>query len=519
MTHRSRLILIHAVPLLLFSLATACGDDNSNDGGDEDTDGDSDSDSGADSDADTDPTAIPEPPEPDYEIPGTTYYVDAATGDDTNPGTSDSPFLTLGHALTMVTGGDAIALRNGEYGDLLFGAEDGAPIPEVFDDWVTIFNDEGHAPSLGTVELGIWNRNGYMLEFSESGNSDLRLRLDGLTIENGLSVNGSRYVEIRNCTVRQTGAIDELDQESGCLNLMNGQYLTIMDTEITHCAVGASLMTRDLVFTGNRIHHCIHDGIKLYGGERMLLEGNTIYHLDDGLTDDDPDPTGRNRHCDGIHMHTIIHAGGYDNPRWAGGATDVVIRGNLFYHIESMAVMINQNDWDGSWGDFVWENNLFAPSNGRLFILGSSFSRFVFRHNTVLFAPGDIWESHFGRTMGNTDDLSNPYSAWYHVQVWGNPAGNEFYNNILAAASGDLAQDEGIVTNNIIYSAADEVPHGAIPGSLSDFLDGGDLPGTLKEGSAAINTGTADYERHPTDIYGTARDATPDIGAVEYKEQ
>ena len=44
----------------------------------------------------------------------------------------------------------------------------------------------------------------------------------------------------------------------------------------------------------------------------------------------DPDPDDRNNHADGIHIHTVIHLGGYDNPRWPGGGGNIVIRGNLF---------------------------------------------------------------------------------------------------------------------------------------------------------------------------------------------
>jgi hypothetical protein len=152
-----------------------------------------------------------------------------------------------------------------------------------------------------------------------------------------------------------------------------------------------------------------------------------------------------------------------------------------------------------------------------MFIVGSSFERFVFRHNTVLFTPDDIWQSHFGRTMGEADMLTNPASSAYYVQVWGNPASNEFYNNIMASASNGLTRDEGIVESNLFFTSGDDVPYKSINGSLSDYLNAGNLPGVLEAGSTAIDAGTDQYEIYETDIFGTLRDTTPDIGAVEYQ--
>jgi len=457
----------------------------------------------------------------EYEITGQRYFVDAIHGSDENPGTSLEPFQSLEYALSQVNAGDALLLRDGNYGDLVFGAEHNAPIPEVFTDWVTIKADSGHTPELGNVDLGIWNRNGYLLEFSEVGNSDLYLRLDGLRIQNQLSVKGSRHVDIRNCEISTDTTLEGLTASGACVEMLNGQNNSLLNNEIYHCGVGVVVMTTDFVMKGNDIHHTSHDAIKLYGGENILIEGNVVHHVDDGLTDDDPDPDNRNNHADGLHMHTIIHKNGYSNPRWAGGADNVVIRGNIFYHIEAMAVMINQNDWDGSWGSFIWENNIFGPTGGRLFIQGSSFESFVFRHNTVLYAPNDIWTSMYGRTM-EPQGLKDPNSATYHLQVWKNPAGHEYYNNILCEASASLTQDQGVVQNNIFISSAQAedlvLPYVEIPGNIQDFIDDGGVLGELAAESPAVDGGVDSLEVFETDIYGTFRDSVPDIGAVEFTD-
>jgi hypothetical protein len=221
-------------------------------------------------------------------------------------------------------------------------------------------------------------------------------------------------------------------------------------------------------------------------------------------------------------MHTIIHQGGYSDVRWAGGGGDVVIRGNLFYHAEAMDIMVNQNDWDGTWGDFTFENNLFGPSGGMLVILGSSFTGITVRHNTVLFALNDVWTSIFGRTMASIG-LADPSSQSYLFQIWGNGPEAQVYNNIFAGAgsstslSNRIKQDKGVVTNNIfIPDDIDHLPYTAILGNIQDFIDGGVVLGQLVAGSAAQNAGTTAYTYPANDVYDNPRsDGAPDIGAVE----
>jgi len=184
-----------------------------------------------------------------------------------------------------------------------------------------------------------------------------------------------------------------------------------------------------------------------------------------------------------------------------------------------MAVMINQNDSGvGAFADFLWENNIFGPANGRLFIQGSSFEgSFVFRNNTIVYAPGDVWTSMFGREM-KADGLADPSSQYYHVEVWGNPAGHEYYNNIFASAT-TLTQEQGVEAANL-YVGADDVdalPHVAIPGDIQAFLDGGGELGELVDGSPATDAGSPGHEAPAVDFYERSRDTAPDIGAVEKK--
>ncbi len=54
-------------------------------------------------------------------LDGTTYYVSAATGDDSNPGTQASPWKTIQHAGGIVQPGDTVLVQAGTYDGAIFG--------------------------------------------------------------------------------------------------------------------------------------------------------------------------------------------------------------------------------------------------------------------------------------------------------------------------------------------------------------------------------------------------------------
>lgn len=483
-----------------------------------------------------------EPDSYDYTIEGAVYYVDSENGSDENAGTKDAPFATILHALSVVKGGDGIYVNGGEYGDLSFGANFSetkenysTPIEEVFDDWVTVKAVEGTSPELDRVRLGTWHDDGgwFTIDFSQLGNSDLRLRLDGFTVNNGVMIYGSRHVDVRNCLIKLDGTFSELSDEEKTefmatpgVGVYNGRYVTVLNNEITNTGLGVSGMTTDFVIKDNHIHHCFHDGIQIHGGTNWLIEGNTVHDLDDGVGDDDG--ASYNMHVDGIHMYMINSA-----EKWAHGSYNFTIRGNFIYHTEAMGVMINSTSIEGGgYENFVWENNIFGPSDGTLFIMGAVFENGnVFRHNTILYTPNDQWTSHLGRTFG--EDFGDPRSSNYYVQTWSaeGKENHEFYNNILTSVT-SFTQGDGFVEMNIYYTENSDaelennggfqtstLPYEPIDGGIQDVIDAGNVPGVLTENSIAVDSGASSdstaYEL-TVDFLQNARDDKPDVGAIEY---
>jgi len=257
------------------------------------------------------------------------------------------------------------------------------------------------------------------------------------------------------------------------------------------------------VIKNNHIHHNSHDGIRVYGGENWLIEGNRIHDLDDGINDiDNAFDAGANaswnRHVDGIQIFELY-----------GPTNQLVVRGNLFYHLESMGVMVNEGTVHYS--DWLFEDNIFGPVGGVVFLLGADiYNSMIFRQNTIVYAPNDVWKSMYGRTMNG---------QVYSLNLWDVAAvngGYQFYNNILTKVS-PIPTVYAVASNNLFCDNTTGYPYESIPGNIQDYIDKGKLPGALKSGSLAINAGTAKYYTGGAvvDFNGKQRDNKPDIGAFE----
>jgi hypothetical protein len=474
-----------------------------------------------------------------YESSGTTYFVDPSSGSDQNSGSKSSPFASLSYALSQMHGGELLLLEDGEYGDLKFGATyyEGnnkcTPIDEVFPEWVTIKAVNLHQAKLGMVTLGTKTNDGgwFSIPFAQNGNSNLRLRIDGVQAE-AITVLGSRYADIRNCLITQSKDFSSLNNDEKADFMATAgvrasctRYVTVYNNEITNTGLGVTGMANDLVIKNNHIHHNMQDGIQIHGGTNWLIEGNVIHDLDDGIGDIDGQPAlPYGKHVDCIHMYMINASETY-----AHDTKNVTVRGNLFYHTESMDVMINENTAGGYYANFVWENNIFAPSNGNLFVMGAEFEgNNIFRNNTVVYTPNDQWTSHLGRSFGTGFD--DPRSPHYYVQTWDVGAkrpGAQFYNNSMTSAT-IFNQGKGVVYKNIYYNGRSDrtleneagynvadLPYEEITGDIQDYIDRGKIPGTLKAGSIAIGEGYMGEPALEVDFKGDARVGKPDIGALE----
>ena len=456
---------------------------------------------------------------------GHTYYLDAQGGSDASgDGSQAQPYRSVAKLWPQLAAGDLVLLASGNYPKFVAGKTwpsnstdlgwNCTPV-DVFPDWVTFRAAPGQAPHFAAIDLGTWNAtpDTGAMPWSQVGNSDAYLRFDGFTVDDGVSIAGSRHVEVKNCVIHRlgdlTGSLDNMNNKPGVW-VTNGRYITIEGNEISHVAIGVSAMTTDFILRGNEIHDNSHDGMRIYGGDNLLIEGNRFHDLDDGV--DDSSGLDWNMHVDGIQIFINNYA-----PKMATDLNGLTIRGNVFYHLEAMGIMVNgTSPPTTNYRNFVFENNIMGPVGGNLLHWGSAIEGFIFRHNTIVYTPNTTWTSLY-RTLDGSK---------YNVSWWPDGNGKMVYNNIFV--DGKSSQPDpgsssfALVANNLYKDAPwNTLERGSALITTLPYT-AGDWTATLLAGSQAIDGGTrlgADFtplsNQLDIDIDGTARDNRPDIGAYE----
>jgi len=458
---------------------------------------------------------------------GNTYYLDANNGSDTDgDGSEAKPYQTVAKLWPKLAAGDVVVMASGNYPKIVAGRTwdahgdvgwNATPV-DVFPDWVTFRAGSGQEPHVAAIDIGTWNETpAHAMPWTMKGNGDAYLRFEGLFVDDGVSIIGSRHVEVRDCKIQRLGDLVGQDmpyQKTGVV-VTNGRYITIEGCEITHVALGAQIMTTDFVFRNNEIHHNTHDGMQIYGGDNLLIEGNKIHDLDDGLADPLPgEPAiSWNMHVDGIHIYINNYA-----EKMATDLNGLTFRGNTLYHLEAMGIMVNGvTPPDTNYRDWLFENNVFGPTGGIMLHLGGHVVGFVFRHNTIVSTTETSWTSIY---------RGNPCTD-YGVAYWGG-TNEQIYNNLFVdgRVKPDQREERFAYVAHNLYVTAPPAGNGPLADGEAVLAAlpyaSGDWTAQLLPGSQAIDAGTrlgANQLPLPNqlnvDINGNPRDNRPDIGAYE----
>lgn len=433
-------------------------------------------------------------------------HVDAVRGDDeSGDGSAGAPLKTVGHALSLLSGGETVVLHEGEYGELNARANaEGV----IFSKWVTIKAADGAKPKVERVFVS-----GPKGPQDQTGGFDVYLRLEGLTIVDGVQIDGGRHWALVGCRIERrgpwTGSVENIEKTA--VSFRCGTDILIQDCEITRTGTGIAGRGHDVRVLRNHIHGGNHDGIRVTGFWDSLIEGNHIHDFDDGVTDaETADKGGWSRHCDLIH----IFVPGPGLPGWQNH--NVVFRNNVLYDTEAQSVQFN-NYYKSTVRNekIVFENNVFGPSHANLFNNADPCDGLIFRHNTVVVLP-EPREYHRWR-------LNN-----YSVRISGRSTEVQVYNNILGRVGWDRREggNTTLFDWNLIQLPGTPTGVGGarafgrftLIGGDPQFVDPQAFDGRLKPDSPAIHAGTLRYAPTPLfdqDLEGTPRDVRPDLGAWE----
>jgi len=438
------------------------------------------------------------------------YHVDAIRGDDqSGDGSATGPWKTFARIRLLLKGGDRVVLYDGRYGEI---RERPGAGNAVFSKWVTIQAAVGSKPEIERVVI-----NGPKGPQDQTGGFDVYLRLEGLTIPDGVQIDGGKHWALVDCHVERhgpwTGSVENIEKTA--VSFRCGTDILIQDCEITRTGTGIGGRGHDVRILRNHIHGGTHDGIRVTGFWNSLIEGNRIHNFDDGVTDAETADRGRwSRHCDLIH----IFIPGPGLPGWQNH--NVVFRNNVLYDTEAQIVQFN-NYYKSSVRNeqIIFENNVFGPSHANLFNNADPCDGLIFRHNTIVVLP-EPREYHRWR-------LDN-----YSVRISGRSTDVQVYNNILGRIGWDRSAggNTRLFDWNLIQIPG--TPSGVgetraygrftLTGVAPQFVDPAAFDGRLRPDSPAVHAGTKHFAPTPlfdVDREGTRRDARPDLGAWELPGQ
>jgi parallel beta-helix repeat protein len=259
------------------------------------------------------------PTAPNVPAPVTDRYVDAATGDDTNPGTGAAPWATLTHAVSAADEGVTIRVAPGTY-----SAGGGETFPITMKARQVLLGDVA-SKGAGAAETRIQGEGVYALEQLEGAAivGAEGARIAGFVIAN--ETNPLFYVG-----VAVDGVAMEIDNNTfpgpmyAGVNSGNGAGPDVHDNVFTTSTYGL-FMDRSV---GARVHNndiaTNSTGIRIHQATGCVVESNTIRGIQIGVSVQDlGDPTT-------IRNNNFIPTGDYIFGAIDALAGSPVIRNNTF---------------------------------------------------------------------------------------------------------------------------------------------------------------------------------------------
>jgi parallel beta-helix repeat protein len=409
--------------------------------------------------------------------PATTYYV-ATQGSDNNPGTSESPWATLQHAVDTIAPGDTILVTTGTYVGCRIGIPGGPSSPK------TLKAAPGAAVLINAP--GSDNKHDSVIEVENFSLTMSDWVIAGLEVANspkyGIDVRVTDRITVQGNHVHNSAL-------TGIFTAFS-DYVLIQNNEIDHNAEHGIYQSNSSTYPTIRSNNS-HDN------------ASSGIHMNGDITEDPPtgQPTG-------LVQYATVEGNTIWNNGTAGGSgincdgvDDSLISNNLLYNNYASGISLYAIDGaHGSSNNKVYNNTIVMAPNSRFVInipndgVGKKAPVGNIIENNILYTP----DASEGSVLIATASVAGFHSD-YNVVV------NRFStNNDTSVISLAKWQAHGYDLHSIIST----------PAQL--FVDPAVNNYQLKPGSPAINAGTT-LSDVPTDILGVKRPqgAGYDIGCYE----
>lgn len=454
-------------------------------------------------------------------------FVSNTGNNSTGDGSISAPYKTIKHAGDQALAGDTVYVRAGTYQNSDFGDNDiwtGEPVARLS-------NINGTASNYIT--------------FTPYQNEQVIIEFDGLY---GLLIQNSSYIKIRDFIF--DGIAEDITQQEaedawGLYEDTNGVIHDLeaeMGIDITDPSIIGTSIDQPSSSDGTIKKPIEYNGRALVANKSHHIEftGNTIRNV--------PSAAIRAQQSDYI---TISNNKVYDNTFWTTqgvgaitiseatvrptgdtySGTKIVISQNEVYRNENRLISWNPNKTfvhfviDEGTGIFLTRNkntynhgemliaNNLSYKNGASGIVCHHTNRATIEHNTVF----DNATTNHGNPGGIGVNASDDVEILSNISY---SKSNKWALGILAEPVTNLVLDSNIVFNN---SGSVNVIKSTASNSLTSgwneinplFTDENNFDFSLTNSSAAINNASL-QSGQTIDYFGVARDANPDIGAIEY---
>jgi len=416
-----------------------------------------------------------------------TYYLDAVSGNDSNPGTSNEPWKTIGKAFNAATYGDTVMLRNGNYGDVYnpisFPVYTGSmtePLPPSTE-FITFKADIGCEPVFTRVYLG-GTANNYYTPYI----------FDGIRVESDTTIGVGLYCTVgprfKNCEIIGITSFEGYGfyLGKGTGNLGNND-VRIEDCIIRNWMRGILTYASNIALIGNDIYDIGEDHIYILAGGangyNTLIENNKIHTNKRAYVGEHPD---------GIALNDL---------------TNVIIRNNTLYNLSTQGIFVHGVGWTKN---VLIENNLLYNIGATEIQFGTA-DNVTIRNNTI------VGHENYGVVNIRGGVNHEVYNNIFISNYWGNESYLSYHDYNIYAKGGNSIGDNEPHSYGYSSKAA------ALAALPELFVNPANRDYRLKVGSRAIDFGDPAHApgvdvNHPNgvDITHKDRDNIPDAGCYEY---
>ncbi len=262
------------------------------------------------------------------------YYVDANTGNDTNPGTFNRPFRSPQRAVTVVNPGDTVIVRDGIYtggtGPILYiyrgGAADHPVVFKAEHQWKAVFDGQANTSATGIKLAASYLRvQGFEVRNTSHYGIDLEAGHSGLEAAGNNVHDVGRY-----CTNTSSGlsgfTVDDQD--------------VVIEQNVVHDIGRYAAGENQCALSSSRAND---HGVYLSSGANIIIRNNIFYNLTEGWAVHRYNSAG----APADQVYIVNNTFAYANPAHDGyivvgsPLTNSVIANNVFYSPKTAGIKLD----------------------------------------------------------------------------------------------------------------------------------------------------------------------------------